>query len=233
MKTMFMFDLLTATTTLKSQVVLSVVVAVIFGASTDMPLAIIPFMALMLAYATGFTLVAYDERNDWEKLRLTLPLSRADIVHGRYATFAVMTVAGIVLGGVLVAVLWGLAQLAPTAPVLSEFAGAFDWQMAVVMAVSGIVFALVLWIIALPLVARYGMTKAVRFLPLAFVIVLPIATVLIQKAGPLPASVMDFVAWVATPTGTLVAAGAALAVIVVLFALSSMLAVRLYEKREF
>ena len=43
----------------------------------------------------------------------------------------------------------------------------------------------------------------------------------------------SFVAWVATPTGTLVAAGAALAVIVVLFALSSMLAVRLYEKREF
>ena len=71
----------------------------------------------------------------------------------------------------------------------------------------------------MPLVARYGMTKAVRFLPLAFVIVLPIATVLIQKAGPLPASVMDFVAWVATPTGTLVAAGAALAVIVVLCAL--------------
>lgn len=233
MKTMFMFDLLTAKKMLKSQFVLSVVVAVIFGVSTDMPLAIIPFMALMLAYATGFTLVAYDERNDWEKLRLTLPLSRADIIRGRYATFAAMTMAGIVLGGVLVAVLWVLAQLAPTAPVLSEFAGALDWQMAVAMVVSGVVFALVLWIIALPLVARYGMTKAVRFLPLAFVIVLPIATVLIQKAGPLPASVMDFVAWVATPTGTLVAAGAALAVIVVLFALSSMLAVRLYEKREF
>ena len=233
MKTMFMFDLLTAKKMLKSQFVLSVVVAVIFGVSTDMPLAIIPFMALMLAYATGFTLVAYDERNDWEKLRLTLPLSRADIIRGRYATFAAMTMAGIVLGGVLVAVLWVLAQLAPTAPVLSEFAGALDWQMALAMVVSGVVFALVLWIIALPLVARYGMTKAVRFLPLAFVIVLPIATVLVQKAGPLPASVMDFVAWVATPTGTLVAAGAALAFIVVLFVLSSMLSVRLYEKREF
>ena len=233
MKTMLMFDLLTAKKLARSQLLLGVVVALVLTVSTGSALCIMPLMALMLAYSVGFTLVAFDERNDWEKLRLTLPLSRADIVHGRYATFAVMTVAGIVLGGVLVAVLWGLAQLAPTAPVLSEFAGAFDWQMAVVMAVSGIVFALVLWIIALPLVARYGMTKAVRFLPLAFVIVLPIATVLIQKAGPLPASVMDFVAWVATPTGTLVAAGAALAVIVVLFALSSMLAVRLYEKREF
>ena len=60
MKTMFMFDLLTAKKMLKSQFVLSVVVAVIFGVSTDMPLAIIPFMALMLAYATGFTLVPYD-----------------------------------------------------------------------------------------------------------------------------------------------------------------------------
>ena len=104
MKTMFMFDLLTAKKMLKSQFVLSVVVAVIFGVSTDMPLAIIPFMAMMVASATGFTLVAYDERNDWEKLRLTLPLSRADIIRGRYATFAAMTMAGIVLGGVLVAV---------------------------------------------------------------------------------------------------------------------------------
>lgn len=38
MKTMFMFDLLTAKKMLKSQFVLSVVVAVIFGVSTDMRL---------------------------------------------------------------------------------------------------------------------------------------------------------------------------------------------------
>ena len=77
-----------------------------------MPLAIIPFMALMLAYAIWLHAHRVRrERNDWEKLRLTLPLSRADIVHGRYATFAVMTRGRIVLGGVLVAVCGALPSL--------------------------------------------------------------------------------------------------------------------------
>lgn len=233
MKTMLAFDLLTAKKIMKSQVVLSVIVAGIFAVSTNMPAGIIPCLALMFAYSAGFTLVAYDERNDWEELRLTLPLSRADIVCGRYATFAVMTLAGIVLGIVLTVAMYGLAQMAPMAPVLSEFAGGIGWQMMVAMVVSSIVFSLVLWMIALPLVARWGMTKAVRYLPLAFIVILPIATMLMQKAGPPPAFILDFAVWAATPAGTLIVAAAVVALMAALFALSCALSVKLYEKREF
>lgn len=233
MKTMLAFDLLTAKKIMKSQVVLSVIVAGIFAVSTNMPAGIIPCLALMFAYSAGFTLVAYDERNDWEELRLTLPLSRADIVRGRYATFAVMTLAGIVLGIVLTVVLYGLAQMAPTAPVLSAFAEGIGWQMMVAMVVSSVVFSLVLWMIALPLVARWGMTKAVRYLPLAFIVILPIATMLMQKAGPPPAFILDFAVWAATPAGTLIVAAAVVALMAMLFALSCALSVKLYEKREF
>lgn len=233
MKTMLAFDLLTAKKIMKSQVVLSVIVAGIFAVSTNMPAGIIPCLALMFAYSAGFTLIAYDERNDWEELRLTLPLSRADIVRGRYATFAVMTFAGIVLGIVLTVAMYGLAQMAPTAPVLSEFAGGIGWQMMVAMVVSSIVFSLVLWMIALPLVARWGMTKAVRYLPLAFIVILPIATMLMQKAGPPPAFILEFAAWAATPAGTLIVAAAVVALMAALFALSCALSVKLYEKREF
>ena len=233
MKTMFMFDLLTATKMLKSQVVLSVVVAVIFGVSTDMPLAIIPFMALMLAYATGFTLIAYDERNDWERFRLTLPLSRANVVQGRYATFVVMTLVGFVLGMAVTAIVYGLSLALPQTELFAGLFEGMDWQIVLGMVAASIAFSLALWLVALPLVARFGMTKAVRYLPLAFIILLPSGTVLVQKAGPPPAFVLDLAAWASTPTGTVTLVAAVLAVMAVLTVLSCMLSVKLYERREF
>ncbi|MRZ90453.1 ABC-2 transporter permease, partial [Odoribacter splanchnicus] len=70
MKTMLMFDLLTAKKLARSQLLLGVVVALVLTVSTGSALCIMPIMALMLAYSVGFTLVAFDERNDWERFRL-------------------------------------------------------------------------------------------------------------------------------------------------------------------
>ena len=43
--------------------------------------AMVPFMGL-------FSLAAYDEQNNWERFRLTLPLTRRQVVFGRYASIA-------------------------------------------------------------------------------------------------------------------------------------------------
>ncbi len=233
MKTMLMFDLLTAKKIAMSQMVLGVAVSLVIAVSTQTPITIMPIMALMLAYSVGFTLVAYDERNDWERFRLTLPLSRADIIRGRYGTFVIMTLVGLVVGALLTAIVYGLAQAMPDAPILSALSEPLGWQVLLAMAVASVAFSLVLWLIALPLVARFGMTKAVRFIPLAFIIFLPIGTVLAQKAGPPPAFVVDLVTWAVTSEGTIVLSLAALALVAVLAAFSCLLSVKLYEKREF
>lgn len=233
MKTMLMFDLLTAKKIAMSQMVLGVVVSLVIAVSTQTPMTIMPIMALMLAYSVGFTLVAYDERNDWERFRLTLPLSRADIIRGRYGTFVIMTLVGLAVGALLTAIVYGLAQAMPDAPILSALSEPLGWQVLLAMAVASIAFSLVLWLIALPLVARFGMTKAVRFIPLAFIILLPLGTALAQKAGPPPAFVVDLVTWAVTSEGTIVLALAVLAFVAVLSALSCLLSVKLYEKREF
>ncbi|RDB61578.1 ABC-2 transporter permease [Gordonibacter sp. 28C] len=233
MKTMLMFDLLTAKKIAMSQMVLGVVVSLVIAVSTQTPMTIMPIMALMLAYSVGFTLVAYDERNDWERFRLTLPLSRADIIRGRYGTFVIMTLVGLAVGALLTAIVYGLAQAMPDAPILSALSEPLGWQVLLAMAVASIAFSLVLWLIALPLVARFGMTKAVRFIPLAFIILLPLGTALAQKAGPPPAFVVDLVTWALTSEGTIVLALAVLAFVAVLSALSCLLSVKLYEKREF
>ena len=233
MKTMLMFDLLTAKKLARSQLLLGVVVALVITVSTGSAIAIMPLMALMLAYSVGFTLVAFDERNDWERFRLTLPLSRANVIRGRYATFVIMTLIGLALGMVLTALVYGAHLALPNVDTLSTLFEGMNWQMVVAMIVASIAFSLILWLIALPLVARFGMTKAVRFLPLAFIILLPIGTALAQKAGPPPTFIIDFITWTSTPTGTVTLAVAALALVAALTALSCALSVKLYEKREF
>ena len=216
MKTMVMFDLLTAWGFMKQQVVVSIVVALVFAGATDMPLGLIPCLALMFAYSVGFTLAAYDERNDWERFRLTLPLSRANVVQGRYATFVVMTLVGFVLGMAVTAIVYGLSLALPQTELFAGLFEGMDWQIVLGMVAASIAFSLALWLVALPLVARFGMTKAVRYLPLAFIILLPIGTVLVQKAGPPPAFVLDLAAWASTPTGTVTLVAAVLAVMAVL-----------------
>ena len=228
MKTMLMFDLLTAKKLARSQLLLGVVVALVLTVSTGSALCIMPLMALMLAYSVGFTLVAFDERNDWERFRLTLPLSRANVVQGRYATFVVMTLVGLVLGMAVTAIVYGLSLALPQTGLFAGLFEGMDWQIALGMVAASIAFSLALW-----LVARFGMTKAVRYLPLAFIILLPIGTVLVQKAGPPPAFVLDLATWASTPTGTVTLVAAVIALMAVLTVLSCMLSVKLYERREF
>ena len=233
MKTMLMFDLLTAKKLAWSQLLIVVAVALILTVSTGSAITIMLIMTLMPAYSVGFTLIAFDERNGWERFRLTLPLSRASVMQGRYATFVVITLAGLVLGMALTAIVYGLSLAFPNVELLSRLFEGMGWQMAVATIAASVAFSLVLWLIVLPLFARFGMTKAVRYLPLALIVLLPIGTVLVQKAGPLPAFVLDLAAWASTPTGTVALVAAVLAVTAVLTALSCMLSVKLYERREF
>lgn len=231
MKTMLMFDLLTAKKLARSQLLLGVVVALVLTVSTGSALCIMPIMALMLAYSVGFTLVAFDERNDWERFRLTLPLSRANVVQGRYATFVVMTLVGLVLGVAVTAIVYGLSLALPQTELFAGLFEGMDWQIVLGMVAASIAFSLALWLVALPLVARFGMTKAVRYLPLIVVIgVMLLLTGL--KDFEAPAFLLDFIAWVATPAGTVAVAAGTLIIMLVLYAVSATVAVKLYAKRE-
>ncbi len=208
------------------------VVALVLTVSTGSALCIMPIMALMLAYSVGFTLVAFDERNDWERFRLTLPLSRANVVQGRYATFVVMTLVGLVLGVAVTAIVYGLSLALPQTEL---FAGLFDGHGLADRAGHGVSRHRVL---ARPLARRPAARRALRHdegraLPSAGVHH-PAAhrpTVLVQKAGPPPAFVLDLVAWAARRRAPSPWSAAVLAVMVVLSVLSCMLSVKLYERR--
>ena len=48
-------------------------------------------IAAMVPFTGLFSLAAYDEQNNWERFRLTLPLTRRQVVFGRYASIALLT----------------------------------------------------------------------------------------------------------------------------------------------
>ncbi|MEG0096537.1 MAG: ABC-2 transporter permease, partial [Raoultibacter sp.] len=109
----------------------------------------------------------------------------------------------------------------------------FSWQaLAFSLAVTLSVMTLLASII-LPLVSRFGLTTAVRFVPLALVFGgFAIAPLLLKNSGEPPVFITDFLAWIQTDTGALAASAIALAVALVIYALSCALATKLYAKRE-
>ena len=88
--------------------------------------------------------------------------------------------------------------------------------------------------VALPLIMRFGMTKAARIVPLIVVVVIA-GCVSFFDADFLFANgmVRDLVTWLDTGSNYLVAAVGALAAVAVLYVASALIAAKLYERREF
>ena len=190
--------------------------------------AMIPFMCL-------FSLAALDEQNGWERFRLTLPITRRQVVFGRYASVAIATVLAFVFSLALSFALLAVMGLLPAAWVPESLAPAENPPAAIVGATVGSVgIVMIAMVVALPLIMRFGMTKAARIVPLIVVIVIA-GCVSFFDADYLFANglVSDLVAWLDTDSNYLVAAGATLAAVAILYIASAFLSAKLYEGREF
>lgn len=181
------------------------------------------------------TLGVYDENNDWGSFRLTLPLSRRDVVFGRYASLlATMMCAGV---GTL---LFGAAALGACSLVPGEFFSQVAESATLAGITGGIVAALscatIACSITLPLVMRFGMTKAVRFVPVAAAVAFALLLAVMGSSGsPLEGSeaFASLLLWVdASDTHFLAATATILTASLALYAASAVVAVRLYATRE-
>lgn len=190
--------------------------------------AMVPFMCL-------FSLAAVDEQNGWERFRLTLPITRRQVVFGRYASVAIATVFALVLALGLAFLLLAVVSLLPAAWVPESLAPAENPPAAIVGSTAGSVgIIMVAMAVALPLIMRFGMTKAARIVPLIVVVVIA-GCVSFFDADFLFANgmVRDLVTWLDTGSNYLVAAVGTLAAAAVLYGASAPIAAKLYERREF
>lgn len=235
MKAMILSDLLTIRKYFKSQALLYMVVVVAISLFIENIYMIAPFLGVMMPFSLAFTLLAYDERNNWEQFRLVLPLSRKNIIAGRYASLAIVMVAGIALGLVATGIVYAVAHFVPN--IADALIADFDAQGLILSAAAPVGIIFIMLSITLPLIARFGMTKAIRYVPVFFLVIV----MLVFTSGSIPGvdygvflpALNSLVAMLESLQGTLAVAGIVIAAGAIIYILSGMLSVKLYEKREF
>lgn len=226
-----MSDLQVAKKYLGQQLVVALLVGCIIGFTTESIYLIVPMLTVVIPFSLAFTIIAYDERGDWQQFRLALPLSRADVITGRYASIGVLVLIGAAMGLVLTGIILLAGQVTLDGMVPPALVEELSWQGIMLATGLGITIILLMLSVTLPLVSRFGMTKAVRYLPLAVILIVMLAGTGASNFQ-MPPFVIDLITWVNTPAGTVVASVGIVVIAVLLYAASTALSVKLYAKRE-
>lgn len=232
MKAMILTDFIVMRKYLIQQSVIGLVLGVVLAFIMENPYVILPLVGVMVSVTCAFTLLALDERNRWEAFRLALPLSRRNVVVGRYASLFASSTIGFAVGViasilVLASVLMGLGYGSAGALFMASNVALSAYALA---GVAGALIISVMLSVMLPLAFRFGMTRAVRFVPMIVVV-----AVLLAFAATTSGSADFIVAFsdVLLSAGGIWAFAAFGAVLsLAIYVLSAVVACRLYESRE-
>ena len=82
----------------KQLLALGFLVAVLVGCGMQTVLAAPSIITCMFFMMGAMGAAAYDEQNDWGRFRLTMPLSRRDVVLGRYGAIVTLGLGGMAVG---------------------------------------------------------------------------------------------------------------------------------------
>ncbi|MCI8468514.1 MAG: ABC-2 transporter permease [Eggerthellaceae bacterium] len=235
MKTMILSDLIIMRDSLLQLLGICVVVGAVLSAAMESVVSMAAMLTVMLPFLYLTSVSAYDEMGRWELFRLTLPLSRRQVVMGRYASLLVVTAGAAAFALVLSAVVLAVcaAVLGDAAPAGLTLAENAPFALVGSTALSACVLLLAS-AVALPLIMRFGMTRWTRLAPVAVVLVLAAGVWLLGDGMPASGALDGVVAWLEAGDGAnlALACGIVLVAALALYAASSLLATRLYEARE-
>ena len=226
MKAMIMSDLLIAKKYLLQQLGVSIAVGIFITVMIGNLYVAAPMVGVMIPFSLTITILALDERANWQQFRLALSMSRSNVIAGRYVSFALLA-----LLGIATLVMVAVAQIAPGVPQLADLMGNFSWQTMLFASVAGLAIILVMLSVTMPLFSRFGMTKGVRYLPLLIIIGVFFAFQL-DGNGPPPEFVANVLNLLESPAGTIAIAAGVLAITAAVYAISAVISTKLYQKRE-
>ena len=252
MKTMILSDLIIMRRNLLQMFLTCFIIVIVISLAMNNTLAPIGgCFGAMIPLLYLFSIATYDEMNDWQSFRLTLPSTRKDIMAGRYASLLVVAFISVLIGiavsylvGFVVSLIgvqngaeFGSAwnYTSPTGEFLSTLSLATNPpELIVLSSIAGASIALFLAAITLPIVAKVGLTKSARYVPVVGVVLFLLCMAAFNEGGPLAAYVPDFITWLFTNDAAFIylMIGAAI-VVLILYAVSLMVAIKLYEHREF
>lgn len=235
MKKMVSLDLVVMRSVAPSILLTSLVVAAALVAGMRSLLSPLAAVAAMVPLLMFTSLGAYDDNGGWESFRLALPLGRAQVVVGRYASLLLAALASGLAMFCLGAAVLAVASSAPGdfAADLCESVGLAGLAACVCAALA---CSLVACAVALPLFVRFGLSKGVRFVPLFVTIAVAVAMAAMASSGSPFESMswgVDLIRWLdAGELHLLIATAVVLAGALLAYALSAFVAVRLYATHE-
>ena len=219
---------------------LGLLVSLCIGLGMQTPLAMPATLTCMFFMMSSMGLAAYDQLNHWELFRLTLPLSRRDVVLGRYAAIVTFGLTGMVVGIVAALAATGVVSAIGLPGEVGE-AFAFDPGMLPTMAVTTCFTLLIGAVVAsvvTPLYFRLGQTRATQILPTVIVLLFVVPVVILGNSGMLDGGIpgMELVSAALealdTPAGMAAGCVVLVALSAAALAISAAISLKLYERRE-
>lgn len=234
MRKMLSLDLMVVGRYLKQEMALALVLGIVLsfaiGNVNVMPAAV----AAMIPAALALSAAALDEQGGWERFRIALPLSRRDVVCGRYACGAVLAAAGVACGAVVAVIVMVAHAAAPGAlPNAASLAKTFELETVVCCLLASAACALLLLSLMLPIAFKMGMSAGLRLMPVIAVFVVVIVGIFVNSSDNLGVNLEAAInAVFATPASAVAAVLAILVVAFAIYAASCVIACRLYSSRE-
>ncbi len=234
MLSMLRCDLACLTGVARSNFIVALFVALVFAASIGAPAALAATMVTTCLSVMN-NLMAIDEQNAWQTYRLALPLSRVQVVRGRYLSGIISIVAGLLIGALAVAAVIGVMQVLP-----GERAAFYGLDEVLTLppedylmcAAVGLCVSLVGLAVALPLDFRLGYTAVTRYIPLAFAALFVLTVIVLDQFQIDSADISSIAALLSDPATLGLIGLVAFLVAAALYALSCALSIRLYKARE-
>lgn len=212
---------------------LIVIVCLVAGMGSLMSVPGVAF--LTVTFSVSMSASAYDDQNGWGSYRLVMPVTRREVVQGRYALNLLLAIAAAAVAAVLMTAFIALGSAVELPEFLANIAVWDNQQLEATLAASTscACIGLCMCSVTLPAYFKFGMTKATQYLPF-IMIFLSVAPFLVLGVigGPLLDQVKGAIELAETTGGLGLIAFAALAVSLAVYAASSLIAVRLYSARD-
>lgn len=234
MKTMIVSDFATMRSALLQLVGICLIIAVFMGVIADTVVGAVAAITAMLPFMFLFSLAATDEQNGWERFRLTMPITRRQVVFGRYASLALLMAATALFGLLLAAAIIGVATALPAGTAPAGLTAEANPPALIIGAVVGTVVVIAVGAsVALPLITRFGMTRGARIVPLVVVLVMSAAIGFIGDGAAIDSALAGLAQWLDTGNNYLFLAAAMLLAVSAIYVASAFISAKLYEGREF
>ena len=209
--------------------------AVCFAAGTGSTSALPGIIFMMGMFSLSNSASNYDERNDWAAFRLTMPVSRKEVVLGRYlfVLAGALSVSLLVGAAALVLSILGDASVLPevVARVVRLDADALQAGLFTLAFCSAMGF--VIASVSMPVFFKFGQTKATQWLPfiMMFLGVAPFMVVGFMGEEAMMAA-QRALAFAETPEGLATFAAGACAFGLMCYVVSCAISLRIYSARD-